>query len=344
MKQILNIKSPWWWVPTLYFAEGIPYFIVNNISVIMFTKLGVPNEVMSLYTSLLYLPWVIKPFWSPFVDLIKTKRWWIILMQLLMSLSFIALVLSMPHPSSAMIAEKTTPVGLFKPMIILFYITAVASATHDIAADGFYMLALKEERQAFFVGIRSTFYRLSSIFGKGVLVMIAGRLETTGGDIPRAWSVTMIITALLFTAITFYHIFVIPKSAADRQREDRGVKIIIKEFADAFLSFFQKPRIAVAIAFLLLYRFPEAIMLKLADPFFFRQPGKRRPWIFNRPSRLYKWNGRRSFFAFRRHNRGNRGFKARSEKSALAYGPFSDPSLLRICLYEHYAGFKYLGR
>ena len=274
MKQILNIKSPWWWVPTLYFAEGIPYFIVNNISVIMFTKLGVPNEVMSLYTSLLYLPWVIKPFWSPFVDLVKTKRWWIILMQLLMSLSFIALVLSMPHPSSAMIAEKTTPVGLFKPMIILFYITAVASATHDIAADGFYMLALKEERQAFFVGIRSTFYRLSSIFGKGVLVMIAGRLETTGGDIPRAWSVTMIITALLFTAITFYHIFVIPKSAADRQREDRGVKIIIKEFADAFLSFFQKPRIAVAIAFLLLYRFPEAIMLKLADPFFLDSPAR----------------------------------------------------------------------
>lgn len=272
MKQSLGIKSPWWWIPTLYFAEGIPYFLVNNISVIMFTRLGVPNETMSLYTSLLYLPWVIKPFWSPFVDIIKTKRWWIILMQALMSLSFLALVLSIPHPFQAMIDAKETPVGLFKPMIILFYISAVASATHDIAADGFYMLALKEESQAFFVGIRSTFYRLSSIFGKGVLVMIAGHLEVAGRDIPKAWSLTMIITALIFSAITFYHIFIMPRPEADAQRPDRSAKQITKEFAGAFVSFFNKPHIFIAMAFLLLYRFPEAIMLKLADPFFLDSP------------------------------------------------------------------------
>ena len=170
-------QSPWWWVPTLYFAEGIPYFIVNNISVTMFTKMGVPNGEMALFTSLLYLPWTIKPLWSPFVDIIKTKRWWILAMQLLMSAAFILLTLTIPHPSAAVIASGHTPINLFTITLLLFIITAFASATHDIAADGFYMLALSEDKQSFFVGIRSTFYRLSAIFGQGVLVYIAGSLE-----------------------------------------------------------------------------------------------------------------------------------------------------------------------
>lgn len=268
MKPKIGAISPWWWIPALYFAEGIPYFIVNNISVIMFTRLGVPNETMSLYTSLLYLPWVIKPFWSPFVDIIKTKRWWIILMQLLMSLSFAALVLSLPHPSPQMIAAKETPVSLFTVMIILFYVTAVASATHDIAADGYYMLALKEEQQTFFVGIRSTFYRLSSIFGKGVLVMIAGVIELRSGDIPHAWSITMLIAMIIFSAITVYDFFVLPRPAADAMWNARGGADIAKEFIGAFASFFKKPQLAPALAFMLLYRFSEALMLKLVDPFF----------------------------------------------------------------------------
>ena len=135
----------WWWIPTLYFAEGIPYFIVNNISVTMFTKMGVPNGEMALFTSLLYLPWTIKPLWSPFVDIIRTKRWWILAMQLLMSAAFIFLTLSIPHPEAAVIAAKGTPVSLFTFTLILFIITAFASATHDIAADGFYMLAANQE-------------------------------------------------------------------------------------------------------------------------------------------------------------------------------------------------------
>lgn len=269
MKSVVT-KSvlPWWWIPTLYFAEGIPYFIVNNISVIMFAKMGVPNETMSLYTSLLYLPWVIKPFWSPFVDIIKTKRWWIILMQIVMSISFIALVLSLPHPSQQMIASKNTPVSMFTVMIILFYVTAIASATHDIAADGYYMLALKEEQQTFFVGIRSTFYRLSSIFGKGVLVMIAGLLELRTGNIPLAWSFAMVIIAIIFSIITLYHLFALPAPDADYCRNTKGGADIAKEFADAFVGFFKKKGIIVALAFMLLYRFSEALMLKLVDPFF----------------------------------------------------------------------------
>ena len=166
--------SPWAWVPTLYFAQGIPYFIVNNISVLMFAKMGVPNGEMALFTSLLYLPWTIKPFWSPFIDIIKTKRWWIVSMQILMSIAFILLTLSIPKPDEAMIAAGTTPISMFTITLFLFIITAFASATHDIAADGFYMLALKQSDQAAFVGIRSTFYRLASIFGQGVLVAIAG--------------------------------------------------------------------------------------------------------------------------------------------------------------------------
>lgn len=269
MKSVATKSAlPWWWIPTLYFAEGIPYFIVNNISVIMFAKMGVPNETMSLYTSLLYLPWVIKPFWSPFVDIIKTKRWWIILMQIVMSISFIALVLSLPYPSQQMIASKNTPVSMFTVMIILFYVTAIASATHDIAADGYYMLALKEEQQTFFVGIRSTFYRLSSIFGKGVLVMIAGLLELRTGNIPLAWSSVMAIAAIIFSVITIYHLFVLPAPDADYCRNTKGGADIAKEFADAFVGFFKKKGIIVALAFMLLYRFSEALMLKLVDPFF----------------------------------------------------------------------------
>lgn len=269
MKSVVTKSAlPWWWIPTLYFAEGIPYFIVNNISVIMFAKMGVPNETMSLYTSLLYLPWVIKPFWSPFVDIIKTKRWWIILMQIVMSISFIALVLSLPHPSQQMIASKNTPVSMFTVMIILFYVTAIASATHDIAADGYYMLALKEEQQTFFVGIRSTFYRLSSIFGKGVLVMIAGLLELRTGNIPLAWSFAMVIIAIIFSIITLYHLFALPAPDADYCRNTKGGADIAKEFADAFVGFFKKKGIIVALAFMLLYRLSEALMLKLVDPFF----------------------------------------------------------------------------
>ncbi|MBQ2075432.1 MAG: MFS transporter, partial [Muribaculaceae bacterium] len=184
-------QSPWAWVPTLYFAEGIPYFIVNNISVLMLAKMGVPNGQMALFTSLLYLPWTIKPFWSPFVDIIKTKRWWVIAMQVLMSAAFILLTLAMPHPDPATIASGQTPISLFYITLILFTITAFASATHDIAADGFYMLAVTQKNQAAFVGIRSTFYRLSSIFGQGVLVYIAGRIETSTGDIPMSWFWTM---------------------------------------------------------------------------------------------------------------------------------------------------------
>lgn len=266
-----NKVSPWIWVPTLYFAEGIPYFIVNNISVTMFTRMGVPNGEMALFTSLLYLPWTIKPLWSPFIDIMKTKRWWILTMQVLMSVCFVLLTLSLPHPAASVIAAKSTPVSLFTLTLLLFIITAFASATHDIAADGFYMLANDERQQSFFVGIRSTFYRLSSIFGQGVLVFIAGSLEKSSGNIPLAWQITLGITAALFAVLTLYHTWALPRPAVDRAVSHAdgkgGAAAVWTDFAHTWASFFRKRGVIVAIVFMLLYRLPEAFLLKMVNPF-----------------------------------------------------------------------------
>lgn len=285
MKRNSDIKrSPWLWVPTLYFAEGIPYFIVNVISVIMFKKLGMGNGDIAMYTGLLYLPWVIKPLWSPFVDIIRTKRWWVVSMQVIMSAAFAVVAFSLPDPASISIAGESsgeavsgTPVSLFSLTLVIFWITALASATHDIAADGFYMLALDHGEQSFFVGIRSTFYRLSSVFGQGVLVVVAGLLETKFGNISLAWSVTMLICAVLFASITVYHILSLPRPAADSpvrsavhgsdMEKSAHAEEIMREFGQTFVTFFRKKGVWFAVVFMLLYRLPEAFLVKMLNPF-----------------------------------------------------------------------------
>ena len=238
----------------------------------MFTNMGMSKGDMAMYTSLLYLPWVIKPLWSPFVDIIRTKRWWVMAMQIIMSVAFALTAFSLPHPSSEVIAAGGTQVSLFITTLVLFWITAFASATHDIAADGFYMLALEPSDQAFYVGIRSTFYRLSSIFGQGVLVVIAGVLETRLGDIPKAWSITLLVSAGIFAVITLWHTFFLPRSSADSQRtlgasKRSGAMEIIKEFGRTFVTFFQKKGVLIAMLFMLLYRLPEAFLVKMMNPF-----------------------------------------------------------------------------
>ena len=255
-------NNPWLWVPTLYFAEGIPYFLVNTISVVMFTDMGMPNGQMSLYTSLLYLPWVIKPLWSPFVDLIKNKFWWILAMQVLMSIAMFALPFLLPDGPGSEFSSSP----LFFITLGLFWITAFASATHDIAADGFYMLALDSNKQAEFVGIRSTFYRLSSIFGQGVLVALAGVLDRYA-DVHVAWQLTLIIAAVLFSGVTLYHTWHLPKPSSDRMNSAKPAKDIIKDFGRTFATFFQKKYIWLAMAFMLLYRLPEAFLVKMMNPF-----------------------------------------------------------------------------
>lgn len=260
-------RNPWQWIPTLYFAEGIPYFIVNTISVIMFTNMGMSNGDMAMYTSLLYLPWVIKPLWSPFVDIIRTKRWWILAMQIIMSLAFAVTALSLPHPSPEVIASEDVPVSLFSITLVLFWITAFASATHDIAADGFYMHALDTQNQSLFVGIRSTFYRLSSIFGQGVLVVVAGMLEHRTGNIPKAWVITLLMAALLFAVITIWHTFRLPVPNSDISRNPNTVADVFKDFRRTFVTFFNKKGVFIALLFMLLYRLPEAFLVKMMNPF-----------------------------------------------------------------------------
>ena len=271
-------RSPWWWVPTLYIAEGIPYFVVNVISVTMFKRLGMPNGDLAMYTSLLYLPWVIKPLWSPFVDVIRTKRWWILLMQALCTAGFAALALSVSP-------------DVFDWSLVIFYVIAFASATHDIAADGFYMIALEQKQQATFVGIRSTFYRIASVFGQGVIVVLAGVLEERLGAIPRAWSITLLASAVLFGLITLWHTRFLPKAespdgsgpseavlpdsvgradspiAENEQLPSSETKRIFREFGQAWVTFFKKPGVWLAIAFMLLYRLPEAFSVKMLTPF-----------------------------------------------------------------------------
>lgn len=259
-------RTPWLWVPTLYFAEGIPYFIVNNISVIMFKNLGMSNGDLAMYTSLLYLPWVIKPLWSPFVDIIRTKRWWILAMQILCAAAFAGLAITLPRPEATAIAASGVPVSSFIVTLIIFYITALASATHDIAADGFYMLALEPHAQSLFVGIRSTFYRIASVFGQGVLVVIAGVLETRTGNVPLAWSITLIVSAVLFGGIALWHTFNMPECESPSVQR-RSASEIFAELGRTFVTFFKKKHVWFAMVFMLLYRLPEAFSVKMLNPF-----------------------------------------------------------------------------
>lgn len=217
--------------------------------------MGVSLEEMTFFTGWLYLPWVIKPFWSPFIDLFKTKRLWILAMQLLMAIGFAFIAFFLPGKF------------YFTVTLVFFWLIAFFSATHDVSADGLYLLGLNSHQQAAFVGVRSTFYRISSIAGQGGLVLLAGYLETTLGDIPKAWAYVFAILSIFFFVIFLYHIYALPKTSADHAMKNVNKKTIIYDFFKTFTTFFKKPHIGVALAFMLLYRFPEALCIKLVQPF-----------------------------------------------------------------------------
>ncbi|MBR2618647.1 MAG: AmpG family muropeptide MFS transporter [Paludibacteraceae bacterium] len=249
----MNNKNPWSWIPTLYFAEGLPYVLVMTVSVIMYKNLDISNTEIAFYTSWLYLPWVIKPFWSPFVDLLKTKRWWITTMQLLIGAGLAGIAFFLP----------TT--FFFQATLAVFWLMAFSSATHDIAADGFYMLALNESEQSLFVGIRNIFYRIATITGQGLLIVLAGMLEKWTGNIPYAWSLVFFVCAGLFIAIGLYHTYQLPKPTTDKGAS-------LGSLGNLFKTFFQKKGIVLSLAFILLYRLGEAQLAKLASPFLLDNP------------------------------------------------------------------------
>jgi len=246
-------KKPWAWVPTLYFAEGVPYYLVTSISIVLFNQLGMSNGKMALFTSLITFPWIIKPLWSPFVDVIRTKRWWIVLMQALMAIAILFLAWLAPQ-------------GHFTLALIFFAITALASATHDIAADGYYMLALDAKQQASFVGLRSTFYRIAYIFCQSIILMRVGWIQRHT-SVPIAWTIVLVGCSLLMAIIALWHHWKLPRvetlSAQPVQH-----KSIWYDIWQTFCAFFRKPGIVLALAFMLIYRLPEALLLKINNPFF----------------------------------------------------------------------------
>jgi len=248
-------RSAWTWIPTLYFAQGLPYVVAMTVAVIMYKRLGISNTDIALYTSWLYLPWVIKPFWSPFVDMIKTKRWWIVTMQLLIGAGLAGVAFLIPMPF------------FFQATLSVLWLIAFSSATHDIAADGFYMLALDTSEQSFFVGIRSTFYRLAMISGQGLLIILAGAMEKHTNNIRLAWSITFFVLAGFFVLFFVYHRFALPRPASDKLSDIKSPKQIFNEFGRTFASFFQKKGVGFAITFMLLYRLGEALLVKMASPF-----------------------------------------------------------------------------
>lgn len=246
--------SAWSWIPSLYFAQGIPYVAVMVISLVMYKRMGMSNTDVALYTSWLNLPWVIKPLWSPFVDLLRTKRWWITSMQLLIGAGLAGIAFCIPTDH------------FFQSTLALFWLVAFSSATHDIAADGFYMIGLNTHQQALFVGIRSTFYRIATIAGQGLLIMLAGYLESKTGNISYAWMLTFFVMSGLFLAVWVYHCFILPRPKKDMP-STVSANHLAKEFLQTFTSFFQKKQIGIALLFMLLYRLPEAQLAKMSIPF-----------------------------------------------------------------------------
>ena len=250
-----STRHPWRWIPTLYFGQGIPYVVVMTLSAIVYKNLGLSNADIALYTSWLYLPWVIKPLWSPVVDMFKTKRLWILSLQLVIgaALALVALTIPTTH--------------FFQLTLAVFWLMAFSSATHDIAADGFYMLALTQHAQAAFVGVRSTFYRFAMIAGQGGLVFLAGSISEQTGNVALAWSIIFCILAVLFFALFIYHRLVLPLPASDQPLLHNGGSEAFKEFVSTFTAFFKRKDIFIVLAFLLLFRFGEAQALKLVAPF-----------------------------------------------------------------------------
>lgn len=267
-------NKPYAWVPSLYLAEALPYVAVMVIATTMYKRLGLSNTELALYTSWLYLPWVIKPLWSPFIAALKTERWWVLVMQLLIGAGFAGIAFTLP-----------TAYWL-QGSLAFFWLLAFASATHDIAADGLYILGLDTHDQSLYVGIRSTFYRIGNIVGQGLLVMLAGWLERSQ-TVPMAWSITFLVLAGTFVALWLWHSVALPKDAvlptAPEEKEastssPKGDTIVSDNEANsaavgtsafwlALKTFFTKPHIISALLFMLLFRFPEGQLVKIANPF-----------------------------------------------------------------------------
>ena len=256
---------PWVWIPTLYFAEGLPNVVVTALSIVMYMQMGLTDAEVGLYTGWLALPWGVKPLWSPFIDLLKTKRWWVLTMQLLMGSALAGIAFTLPTPM------------WFQGSMFFLFAMAFASATHDISADGFYMIELDEHNQAKYVGMRNTFYRLAVIFVNGALVSLAGLLEHTFHmSVVYTWTLIFYVLAALFIGIWLYHCRMMPRPKDDAS-SDKGFGEVAAELKRMLITFFSKFGVKETIfvmLFLLLYRFPEALLNTMTKTFLMRPPSE----------------------------------------------------------------------
>jgi PAT family beta-lactamase induction signal transducer AmpG len=248
--------SPWAYIPSLYFAEGMPYMIINAVSVVFYKNLGIDNAQITFWTSIINLPWVVKMFWGPAVDIYSTKRRWLLTMQFAMCLCLATLALSFQLPTST----------FFNISLVILLVGAFISATYDIATDGFYMLALNEKKQAFFVGIRTLSYRLAIIFSTGFLVYLAGSLEKSTENIPLSWSITIGLASLIFAILFIFHLFILPQPELGRRNSTESTRNDIP-FITVIRSYFAQRNIIAILAFILLYRLGEAMLVKIATLF-----------------------------------------------------------------------------
>jgi PAT family beta-lactamase induction signal transducer AmpG len=248
-------RSPWFWIPTLYMAEGLPNALVLSVSVVLYKNLGLSNAAITFYTGWLGLPWIIKPLWSPLVDILKTRRQWIWAMQLFFGAMLAGVALTIPAPHFVQLT------------LAFFWLLAFGSATHDIAADGFYMLATTEHEQSFFIGFRSVFFNVGKIAAQGGLVILAGELQKCTGNFASAWAIAFALAAGILFCLGIYHRCILPHPAVDRAvREDSSAKFF-RDFFVTFGTFFRKPKIITLLLFLLLYRLGEAQLLKMSQLF-----------------------------------------------------------------------------
>ncbi len=252
-------RNPWFFIPPLFFAEGLVYVIVNSLSVVLYKRLGVSNEAIGI-TSLIYLPWILKMLWAPLLDRTGTKRRWVLITQVMIALSLALSALSLYSSHFLLLS------------LILFILAAFLSATHDIAADGFYMFALNEEQQSFFVGIRSLFYRLSMVFGSGALVYLAGRLEGVSGSVVTAWASVLFVCAAIYLVFAVYHGLMLPRPVSDAPVMRSDSREGSRYFTEVFRAYFSQKGVLPLIAFVVFYRFGEALLLKMVAPFLLDSP------------------------------------------------------------------------
>jgi PAT family beta-lactamase induction signal transducer AmpG len=248
--------NPWFYIPSAFYMEGLPWAVVNLMANIIFVKMEVPMAQYTFWTALLGLPWLLKVLWAPLIEGNKTKRFWIVSTQYVLSVVFLLLALSLNAGN------------FFTISLLCFFAGALTSATHDIALDGYYMITLGERGQAFFLGVRTTFFRLAMLTVTGPLVIMAGKIEKAAGSIPLSWAIVLMAAAAFTAAVTTYHFFILPKPAEDKPRKVK-TRLIYK---DVFKSYFTQKDIIFILLFILIYPMSDALLGKLTVPFLLRAP------------------------------------------------------------------------